>query len=252
MPVVTGAATDLAGGAAGKEAGGVFGVSPIRLLVDTRSGPPQHDMDWTTSTLAELRQPGAAGVLRIHRPRPTAAFSRRDSLQAGFPAAADSARAHGFEPVVRPAGGRLAAYHRGSVVLDLVARHPEPRRHYRERFHAFGGCLAEALTGLGVDARLGPVPGEYCPGEFSINATGATKLAGTAQRLAAHGYLFSAVLLVRDPEPVREVLRDAYPLLGLDWRPPTVGCVAEHSPAVTVNDVIDALRRALTRLLPLS
>ncbi|HVH25068.1 MAG TPA: lipoate--protein ligase family protein [Pseudonocardia sp.] len=219
--------------------------------MDAGSGLPQYDMDWAASTLARLRQPGATGVLRIHRPRPTAAFSRRDSLAAGFPAAVDSAQAHGFEPVVRPAGGRLAAYHRGAVVLDLVARHPEPRRHYRERFQVFGGCLAEALTGLGVDARVGPVPGEYCPGEFSVSAAGATKLAGTAQRLTAHGYLFSTVLLVGDPEPVREVLRDTYPLLGLDWRPSTVGCVADHSPAVTVDEVIGALRLALARLLPL-
>jgi octanoyl-[GcvH]:protein N-octanoyltransferase len=247
---VTDAATELTSVATGREAGGAFGVGPIRLLVDAGSGPPQRDMDRASSTLTGLRHPDATSVLRIHRPQPTAAFSRRDSLAAGFRAAADRARAHGFEPVVRPAGGRLAAYHRDAVVLDLVARHPEPRRHYRERFHAFGLSLAEVLTGLGVDARVGPVPGEYCPGEFSVNAAGATKLAGTAQRLTAHGYLFSAVLLVRDPEPVRQVLRETYPLLGLDWRPETVGCVADHAP-VTVDQVVDALAPALARLLPL-
>jgi octanoyl-[GcvH]:protein N-octanoyltransferase len=196
-----------------------------------------------------LRDSGAASVLRIHRPWPTAAFSRRDSLAVGYPAAAHAARAHGFQPVVRPVGGRLAAYHREAIVLDLVARHPQPRRHIRERFVVFGDWIAGVLTGLGVDARVGAVPGEYCPGEFSVNAGGATKLVGTAQRLTAHGYLFSAVLLVSDPEPVRAVLRAAYPLLGLDWRPETMGCLAEHA-AVTVEDVLAAIRPALSRLLP--
>jgi len=154
-----------------------------------------------------LRDSGAASVLRIHRPWPTAAFSRRDSLAVGYPAAAHAARAHGFQPVVRPVGGRLAAYHREAIVLDLVARHPQPRRHIRERFVVFGDWIAGVLTGLGVDARVGAVPGEYCPGEFSVNAGGATKLVGTAQRLTAHGYLFSAVLLVSDPEPVRGAAR---------------------------------------------
>ena len=85
------------------------------------------------------------------------------------------------------------------------------------------------------------MPGEYCPGEFSVNAAGTTKLVGTAQRLTRHGYLFSAVVLVADPEPVRAVLVDAYAALGFDWRPASVGCVADHVPGVTVADVADAL-----------
>ena len=94
------------------------------------------------------------------------------------------------------------------------------------------------------------MPGEYCPGEFSVNAAGTTKIVGTAQRLTRHGYLFSAVVLVTDPEPVRAVLVDAYAALGLDWRPASVGCVADHVPDVTVADVEDALLPGLHELLP--
>ena len=177
----------------------------------------------------------------MHPPRPTAAFSRVDTLAPGFPAAQDAARAHGFAPVVRPAGGRLAAYHRGALVLDLVAPHTEARRYIRERFSDAGEALAGGLRELGVDARVGPVPGEYCPGEFSVNAGGATKIVGTAQRLTRHGYLFSAVVLVADPEPVRAVLRDAYAALEFAWDPATVGCVADAVPGVTVDEVAEVL-----------
>jgi lipoate-protein ligase A len=218
-----------------------FGRGPVRVVHGTGLSTPQQDMDLSTAGLAALGEPGAAARLRVHRPRPTAAFSRVDSLAPGFPVAQDAARAHGFAPVVRPAGGRLAAYHRGALVLDLVAPHAEARHHIRERFSDAADALAGGLRELGVDARVGPVPGEYCPGEFSVNAGGATKLVGTAQRLTRYGFLFSAVVLVADPEPVRAVLRDAYAALEFAWEPATVGCVADAVPGVTVDDVAAVL-----------
>jgi len=112
-----------------------------------------------------------------------------------------------------------------------------------------GEQLAAGLRALGVPAGVGPVPGEYCPGEFSINAAGTTKLVGTAQRLTRHGYLFSSVVLVSDPEPVRGVLVDTYAALGMDWRPASVGAVSDHVPGVTVADVEAALLPGLRTLL---
>jgi len=155
----------------------------------------------------------------------------------------------GFAPVIRPAGGRLAAYHREALVLDMTGPHPSPHDGHRARFAAAATALVEGLRALGVDARPGAVPGEYCPGEFSVNARGATKLVGTAQRLTRHGYLFSVVVLVGDPEPVRAVLAATYPLLGLDWDPATVGAVADEVPGVTVAEVADALVPRLLHLV---
>jgi len=228
---------------------GPFGDAPVHV-VRNGSTTPQQDMDVSTQLLADFADPAVPGRLRVHSPRPTAAFSRLDSLAAGFPAAEEAARTHGFAPVVRPAGGRLAAYHQGALVLDLVARHGQARGDYRERFAVLGERVAAGLRALGVPAGLGPVPGEYCPGEFSVNAAGTTKLVGTAQRITRHGYLFSTVVLVTDPEPVRAVLVDAYAALGLDWRPGSVGCVADHVPGVTVADVEDALLPEFQELLP--
>lgn len=236
---------------------GPFGDGPVRVVRDPGLAPggpepastPQQDMDLSTVALADLAGPAAQGRLRVHRPRPTAAFSRVDSLAAGFPAAQEAAAARGFAPVVRPAGGRLAAYHRGALVLDLVAPHTEARRSVEERFREGAETLVDGLRELGVDARVGPVPGEYCPGEFSVNAGGATKLVGTAQRLTRHGYLFSAVVLVADPEPVRAVLRDAYAALEFAWEPATVGCVADAVPGVTVAEVAQVLVPRLVKLV---
>ena len=230
-----------------------FGDGAVRLVLGTGLSTPQQDIDLSSAALAGPAAPDTeidGSWLRVHRPAPTAAFSRMDALAPGHAHAAAAASKHGFAPILRPAGGRLAAYHRDALVLDLVARHPEPHRHIRERFAQLGGWLVDVLTELGVDARLGEVAGEYCPGEFSVNAGGKTKLVGTAQRVTRLGFLISAVLLVADPEPVRAVLTDAYPLLGLAWDPTTVGCVADSVPGVTTDEVRDAILARLPRLLP--
>jgi lipoate-protein ligase A len=225
-----------------------FGAGPVRLACGSGLSTPQEDMDLSRAALTALAD-GADGLLRIHRPRPTAAFSRRDSLAPGFPDASAAAADDGFAPVIRPAGGRLAAYHREALVLDMAGPHPSPHDGHRARFAAAATALADGLRTLGVDARPGAVPGEYCPGEFSVNARGATKLIGTAQRLTRHGYLFSVVVLVGDPEPVRAVLAATYPLLGLEWDPATVGAVADEVPGVTVAEVADALVPRLLHLV---
>lgn len=211
----------------------------------------RHAGESASEALKALAVSDGWGWLRLRRPDPTAAFGRLDTLRPGYSRAAAVAEAHGFLPVVRAVGGRLAAYHDGALVLDIAARHPQPRRQITERFRQIGSAVVEALTGLGLDARVGPVSGEYCAGEYSVNVAGRVKVAGTAQRLTSRALLFSAVLLVENPEPVRGVLSEAYPLLGLDWDPRTLGCVADCLPGVTTADVSDTLLGELGRVLSL-
>jgi len=107
-----------------------------------------------------------------------------------------------------------------------------------------GERLAGALADLGVDARVGEVPGEYCPGAYSVNARGKVKLVGTAQRLVRGAALLGAVIVVRDGAGVREVLRDVYEKLELDWDDSTAGSVAEEVPGASVLDVEQAVLAA--------
>ncbi len=199
---------------------------------------------------------GASELLRVYRPRPTLAFSGRDCASPGIGAAAAAAVAHGFTPVRRGPGGRAAAYHPGTVCLDhigpITARPTRPGSgpdvdQIRPRFTLFADLLTGALRSLGVDAQLGPVPGEYCPGEFSINDGHGHKLVGTAQRLVRGAWLFGTVIVVEDADPVRSVLDEVYRALGLDWNPASVGAVRDVAPAVgpaeVVTAVIDAYRQ---------
>jgi len=176
-------------------------------------------------------------ALRLYRPGPTVAFGKLDTLRDGYAAAAEAARRHGYEPVLRMPGGHAAAYHHQSLGIDVVYSVADPVPGTHERFRETGERLAGALAELGVDARVGEVPGEYCPGAYSVNARGRVKLIGTAQRLVRGAALLGAVIVVRDGAGVRDVLREVYEKLEIGWDDATAGSVAEEVPGVSVNDV---------------
>lgn len=200
--------------------------SPLLVLRTPDGVAPLDDVALGPALLARAQtDPVGPAVLRVARPRPTLAFSRLDTLTPGWPAALAGARAHGFEPVVRQRGGRAAAYHEGCLLLDLVSADLDPRTGIRPRYERGAAILAGALTDLGVDARVGAVPGEYCPGDHSVNASGRVKLAGTAQRVVRGAWLFSSLVVVRDADRLRAVLDAVHAALGLAWDPASVGSV---------------------------
>jgi lipoate-protein ligase A len=112
------------------------------------------------------------GSLRFYRPHATAAFAPRDTALAAYPSAAAAMRQLGFAPTERRAGGQLAVYDSHALIIDLVAPHEEPRNDVKARFQLFAQAIASACRRFSVDARVGQVAGEYCPGDYSVNAGG--------------------------------------------------------------------------------
>jgi octanoyl-[GcvH]:protein N-octanoyltransferase len=175
-------------------------------------------------------------TLRIYRPRPAVAFGKLDTLRPGYRAALEASRAHGYEPVLRLPGGHAAAYNRESVCIDVVWALDDPIPGTHDRFAVEGERLAGALRTLGVDARVGEVAGEYCPGAYSVNARGKVKLIGTAQRVVRGAALLGASIVVGDGPGVRAVLDDVYGALEFAWDASTAGAVDEEVDA-GVEDV---------------
>ena len=227
-----------------------FGPQPVAVLRPPGRRHAEADMRLVRERLAGLTD-GGRPELTLVEPGPTAAFSRRDALLPGYERARDLLVARGLTPIIRPVGGHLAVYGAGALVLHLWAGHADPRAHIRERFAVLAGAMATGLRSLGVDARVGPVPGEYCDGEFSVNDSGRAKLVGTGQRIVRGGYLFSAVVMVGPVEGAREALTAAYGELDLPFRPETVGCVSDSVPGVSVAGVRERLVGALAAVLPL-
>lgn len=179
-------------------------------------------------------------TLRLARPAPAVAFGKQDAIVPGYREAAAAARAAGFEATLRLAGGRAAVFHEDTISLAHAVPDPAPRAGIHARFGATAELIARALARFGIDARVGEVEGEYCPGTFSVNARGARKLAGLGQRLIATASYMGGVIVVADAARVRDVLVPVYAALGLEWAPETTGAVADEAP-VTWDEMMDAL-----------
>ena len=110
-----------------------------------------------------------------------------------------------------------------------------------------------------MDARVGEVPGEYCPGEYSVNAARpAASSSGIGQRVIKGAAHIGGVIVVAGRERVRDVLVPVYEALGLEWDPATAGSVEDEVGPVrdgatsTDGRCAPSSRRATTRWRPSS
>lgn len=180
----------------------------------------------------------AGAAVRVYRPGGgVVAFGRRDTLLPGFPDAVRAVREAGFTPVVRAPGGRAVAYTGRSLVVDHVGPDPGYLSGMEQRFTGYAELWSDVLRKHGVEAQIGAVPGEYCPGEHSVNARGEVKLVGTAQRLVRGAWLFSAVVVFDDTEVLRPLLSEVYRLLELPFDGASVGSVVDEAPGLQLDEL---------------
>jgi lipoate-protein ligase A len=217
------------------------------------SDEPALELATAQALLRRVARGDQGETLHVHRPAaPTVAFGRRDLRLPGFEDAVAAVRAAGFTPVVRPQGGRAVAYTSQTLVVDHVCPDPQWPSGLEARFGSFGEVWVDVLRGLGADARLGEVPGEYCPGSHSINARGAVKLVGTAQRMVRGAWLFSAVLVHDGAPRLRALLHDVYGAMGLAFEDASVGSLAEEVPGLALDTVEAAVLAAYQERLGLT
>ncbi len=216
----------------------------IRVLRERFAGRAAFDTAVSRATLECVASGALPETLRLYRPDPILAFARQDAHAPGFGVAVSRARDFGFEPVLRLAGGRAAVYHEATLALAWSIPDPAPRERIGQRFDEVAAIARDALCALGVDARVGLVAGEYCPGAHSVNARGERKLVGVGQRLIRGAAHVGAVIVVGDAARIRSVLEPVYAALGLVWRPESVGSVADETPRGTLAEVERALLSA--------
>jgi lipoate-protein ligase A len=208
-----------------------------------RSADPAFDVALSQAILTRLGRGELSPGICLYRPAPAVELGKLDRRRPGFDAACAAARGHGFEAVLRVVGGHAAAHDHESLVFEHFTA-ADFGTGLKERFEATSERLAAALREVGVDARVGAVAGEYCPGDYSINSRGSLKVAGIAQRVVKGAALVSAVVVVGGGERIRSVLVDVYRELDLEWRPSTAGALRDHNPDVSVEDVERSVRAA--------
>jgi lipoate-protein ligase A len=202
--------------------------------------PPDAALDVAVSH-ALLRDAAERGVpaLRGWIPPPAVSFGRLDLLLAGRGQAIEAASAAGLQPVRRLAGGRAAAIGAGTVCVGWASPSPELAG-MGDRYLVLADLILAALGTLGVPARVGELPGEWCPGAWSVLAGGG-KVGGLAQRVIRGGAWTEAVVVVSGARQLAAALDRVQQALGLPWDPATLGALSAARPELTPSDALAAL-----------
>lgn len=221
---------------------------------------PQHDPTTRTIRLIEAAYPeqpgldtalaratlirGSAGevgeTFRLHVPGRVLAFGKQDVIAEGYAEAVAASRRLGFVPVERLAGGRAAAFHEGTLSFSWMIPDRDPRRGITQRYRDLSDLMVRAFRRLGIVGAVGEVPGEYCPGEYSVHVDG-RKVMGVGQRLSRHATHVGGVISVTDPSLLRRALIPVYQALDLDWDPATVGALVDAAPGLTLSETVSAV-----------
>jgi octanoyl-[GcvH]:protein N-octanoyltransferase len=224
----------------------VRGVAPLELLDAAFPGRAAFDAAVSRALLREVALGRRSETLRLYRPDDVVAFSTTDLRREGFGRAVDAARAAGFDAALRLAGGSAAVFHSGTIAFAWCTPEADERAGIHERYARVADWVVRGLRRLGVDARVGEVPGAYCPGDWSVNARGERKLMGVGQRLVRGAAHVGGVIVVRASERVRSVLVPVYRELGYPFEPATAGAIDDEVP-VSLDVVREALIAELTR-----
>jgi octanoyl-[GcvH]:protein N-octanoyltransferase len=206
----------------------------LRLVEDSFPDDPALDTAVSRAMLERVGSGELPETLRLARPGPMVAFAKQDAIAAGYGAAVAAAREQGFETVLRMAGGRAAVFHEGTLELAHAIPEADPRPGIHERFRDSAELLVRAL---GSEARIGEVPGEYCPGGYSINLGGRVKVAGIGQRLVKGAAHVGAVVVASGGDRIASVLVPVYSALGLPFDPTTAG-----EAGVPLAELVSAVR----------
>lgn len=191
---------------------------------------PALDTAVSRALLQQAGQKDLGATLRVYRPSRAVIFGRQDERSPDFAAATKAAKDRGFEGVVRLAGGRAAVFHEATIAFAWALPLEDPTAGTMARYREASELIAKALKDLGIPAVIGEIPGEYCPGEFSIGAAAGgkqIKLVGIGQRQVKNAAHVGAVIVISDGASIRDVLIPVYQALALDWDRDTAGSITD-------------------------
>jgi octanoyl-[GcvH]:protein N-octanoyltransferase len=212
----------------------------LRIITQCFPDRPALDVALSQILLQSVADNTEPETLRLYRPGPVVVFGPQDARAVGYQKAVQASRDGGFDTIQRLAGGRAAVFHWNTIAFVWTNPDPHNRSTIEDRFQQMTSFLVATFRNLGIDARIGEVPGEYCPGRFSVNARGRKKIAGVGQRVVSRAAHVGGVIVVDGSEHVRDILIPVYDALQLEWDPNTSGSLADEVTGITLAEVHQA------------
>jgi lipoate-protein ligase A len=185
-------------------------------------------------------------LLHIAQPHRVVAFGKHDLLTEGFGDAVSIALDQGFDPTIRIAGGRAVVFHADVIRFAWTVPSTDPVAEMHSRFTTVASYIVAALATLGVDASIGELAREYCPGAYSVHIDGGGKVMGSGQRLARTAAQVAGMVVVDHADIVNNVLSPIYATLGIDMDPSVTGAVAdaaEVEAGIIVSAIVEQFAR---------
>lgn len=171
--------------------------------------------------------------------------TRRDTRRPGFDEAVRASNEEGYPVMVRGSGGGATAAAEGTFGFSIVrpAGEDEIHRSISDRYDEAAALVLGAFSRLGLEAEVGEVQSEFCPGDHSIRVGGweeGMKLVGIAQRITRRATSVGGIVLVHGEEELAKVLEKVYRAMQLPFRSGSVGSLRQAGVDAGVEGVIEA------------
>ena len=213
----------------------------IALVTDSYPAVPGLDTTLARALLRAVSAGHLGETFRIYSPGRVLAFGKRDAIEPGFGMAAAAAARLGYTPLVRLAGGRAAVFHENTLAFGWTMPIDDPRTGIHDRFQELADLMVRAFARLGVASAVGEIPGEYCPGRFSVHNTAGRKVMGVGQRLARAAAHVGGVIVVDDAAAINDVLHPVYGGLDVAFDPGATGALSDTATGPTGSTVVEAI-----------
>ncbi len=211
----------------------------LAVLSNASTGDGPLDTATSRAILQAVSRGDMGETFEIGSTSRIVAFGKHDTTSPSFAEAVRVAVDHGFQPTVRIAGGRAAVFHETTLRFGWTRTVDDPTTEIHEGFRQMSTMVTDTLATFGVHGVVGEIPGEYCPGSYSVHIAG-RKVMGVGQRLIRNAAHVGGVVVVANSEAINDVLIPIYRLLDLPLDPSVTGSIADAIPIV-VKDFADTL-----------
>ena len=216
----------------------------MNLLLPDRFDDPGTGYAYTRTIFEEVAAGTKPPTISIAPSARHLGVTRRDTLRPGFDEAVRAAYEEDYPVLVRAAGGSAIAAGRGTFGFSIVRPAEDTRRDPRKRYDEAAALVLGAFSRLGVDAGVGEVRDEFCPGDHSIRIgdfESGTKVVGIAQRITRKATSVGGIVLVHGEKDLVRVLSRVYDAMNIPMRPGSVGSLCKAGSNASVEDAIAAL-----------